>query len=121
MEKKMTKKDYYAMLLAMDCVAANKELVAFIEKEVAALDSKAAKAKERAATKAEKGDALRQTVYDILTDEIQSIDAITEQVSDPDVTKAKVTSRLTQLAAAGLAIKEEIKVKDRKVMGYKRV
>lgn len=119
--EKRTKKDYYAMLLAMDCVSANAELVEFIEKEVAALDAKAEKAKERAAEKAKAGDELRQMVYAVLTDEPQSIDAIVEQIAVEDVTKAKITARLTQLAKAGMAAKEEIKVGDRKVSAYKRM
>ena len=35
-----------------------------------------------------------------------------------DITKSKVTARLAQLVRAGLAQKEQIKVGDRKVMGY---
>ena len=80
---------------------------------------KAEKAKERAATKKAEGDELRAVVKSVLTDEFQAIDDIVAQIAGEDVTKAKVTARLTQLVKAEEAVKEQIKVGERKVMGYK--
>ena len=122
MEKKITKKDYFAMVAEIvdNSNAENKdELMEFIEKQVEALDKKAAKAKERAAEKKAEGDALRDKVEAVLTDEVQVIDQIVEAIGDEDVTRNKVVARLTQLVKANIAVKEEVKNGSKKVMGYK--
>lgn len=122
--KKVTKKEYYVMLkeVVENSNFENKdELVEFIEKQITLLDNKAAKAKERAAEKKAEGDELRALVEATLTDEYQTIADITEQIDSEDVTKAKVTARLTQLVKDGLAVKEEAKTEDgKKVMVYRR-
>ena len=122
--KKVTKKEYYVMLkeVVEKSNSENKdELVEFIEKQITLLDNKAAKAKERAAEKRAEGDELRALVEATLTDEYQTITDITEQIDNEDVTKAKVTARLTQLVKDGLAVKEEAKTEDgKKVMVYRR-
>ena len=122
--KKVTKKEYYIMLkeVVENSNSKNKdELVEFIEKQITLLDNKAAKAKERAAEKRAEGDELRALVEATLTDEYQTIADITEQIDNEDVTKAKVTARLTQLVKDGLAVKEEAKTEDgKKVMVYRR-
>ena len=122
--KKVTKKEYYVMLkeVVENSNSENKdELVEFIEKQITLLDNKAAKAKERAAEKRAEGDELRSLVEATLTDEYQTIADITEQIDNEDVTKAKVTARLTQLVKDGLAVKEEAKTEDgKKVMVYRR-
>lgn len=122
--KKVTKKEYYVMLkeVVENSNSENKdELVEFIEKQITLLDNKAAKAKERAAEKRAEGDELRALVEATLTDEYQTIADIIEQIDNEDVTKAKVTARLTQLVKDGLAVKEEAKTEDgKKVMVYRR-
>lgn len=122
--KKVTKKEYYVMLkeVVENSNSENKdELVEFIEKQITLLDNKAAKAKERAAEKRAEGDELRALVEATLTDEYQTITDITEQIDNEDVTKAKVTARLTQLVKDGLAVKEEARTEDgKKVMVYRR-
>lgn len=95
------------------------EMVEFIDAEMARLAAKAEKAKERAAAKKVEGDELREVVKAVLTDEFQAIDAIVTQIDGEDVTKAKVTARLTQLVKAEMAEKEQVKVGDRKVMAYR--
>ena len=126
MEKKLTKKDYYAALRAMvegiemvgDIPA--DEVLAFIDKTVEQIDAKATKAKEKAAEKKADGDALRMEVLLLLTDEFQTADAITAAIDDQEVSKARVVSRLTQLVNSKDAVKEQMKIEDgRKVMCYK--
>lgn len=97
------------------------EAIEFIEKQVDQLKTKAEKAKSRAEEKKLEGDALREVVYNALTNEPQTIDAITDVVAEScsDVTKAKVTARLTQLVKLGEATKEQVKVEGRKIMVYK--
>ena len=130
---KLTKKDFYAalrgMVEGMEMVGEipADEVLAFIDKSVAQLDNKAAKAKEKAAEKAEKGDKLYEVVVSALTNELQAIDAITATVEgivaetdmeDMEITKAKVTARLTQAFKNGVATKEQVKSGSRKVMAY---
>lgn len=121
-EVKMTKAMWFeaikAVVAASD-VEQKDEMVEFIDAQVEALAKKAEKAKERAAAKKVEGDELREVVRAILTDELQAIDDIVAQIEGEDVTKAKVTARLTQLVKAELAEKDQIKVGDRKVMAYR--
>jgi hypothetical protein len=123
-EVKVTQKELYGQVIAIvegaDVDAAVKEeLVAFLTKKVDQIDAKAAKAKEKAADAKVKGDELRDIVAGLLTDEVQTIDAILAQVDFADVTKAKVTARLTQLVKAGVAVKESVKVDTRTLTAYK--
>ena len=130
---KLTKKDFYAALRSMvegiEMVGEipAEEVLAFIDKTVAQIDNKAAKAKEKAAEKADKGDKLYEVVVSALTDELQTIDAITATVEaivtetdmeDMEITKAKVTARLTQAFRNKVARKEQVKAGSRKVMSY---
>lgn len=121
---KLTKKDYYGMIreIVVESDVENKEeLLAFVDKQVEAIDSRAAKAKERAASKKVEGDALRTQVEGLLTNEYQTAEDILAQAQGADLTKAKITARLTQLIKAGVAEKETVKVEDRKVMGYRLI
>ena len=94
--------------------------IEFIEKQIAQLKAKAEKAKSRAEEKKIEGDELREAVANALTNEPQTIDAITTTVAESfDVTKAKVTARLTQLVKLGEATKEQVKIDGRKIMVYK--
>lgn len=122
-EVKMTKKDWYVQIKEV-IEGSDSEykdgILNFIDHEVKLLEAKAAKAAERAASKKTEGDELRNTVQSILTDELQTIDAITAQIDGGDVTKAKVTARLTQLVKAGIATKDMVKTEDgRKMTAYK--
>ena len=122
MAEKMTKTMWFEEIKAV--VEASEaehkeEMMEFIDAQVEALAKKAEKAKERAAAKKVEGDELREVVRTVLTDEFQAIDDIVAQIDGEDVTKAKVTARLTQLVKAGMAEKDQIKVGDRKVMAYK--
>ena len=96
------------------------EAIEFIEKQIDQLKTKAEKAKSRAEEKKIEGDELREAVANALTNEPQTIDAITAIVAESfDVTKAKVTARLTQLVKLGEATKEQVKMDSRKIMVYK--
>ena len=121
---KLTKKDYYGMIkeILENAEVENKdELVAFVDKQVEAIDTKAEKAKERAAAKKVDGDALRAQVEGLLTDEYQTVDDILAQSQGADLTKAKIVARLTQLVKAEVAEKAQAKTEDgKKVMVYKK-
>ena len=98
------------------------DVIAYVDTTIAQLDAKTVKAKERTAKKKAEGDELRAAVKAVLTDELQTIDAIVAKVeADNDfeeLTKSKVTARLTQLVKANEIHKEQVKAGDRKVMAY---
>jgi glutathione S-transferase len=104
-------------------------VMAFCDKEIAALDSKAAKAKERAAAKKAEADVLMDQVRDVLTGEFQTIADIAAAVAEvnADATVSKVTYRLTKLVEAGDAEKTDVSipggegVKARKVKAFRAI
>lgn len=129
-EEKVTKKQWFEIIKGIVEEADIKEaeykknMIDFIEKEITALENKAANAKERAAKEKAEGDQLQDSVQAVLTTNFQLIDEIFSQVIDEDgeVTRSKVTARLTKLVKAGIATKDMIKTEDkRKVTGYKLV
>lgn len=121
-EVKMTKTMWFEKIKEVVEVAEPEykdEMIDFIDKQLEMLAGKAEKAKERAAMKKAEGDELRAVIKSILTEELQSIDAIVDQIEGDEITKSKVTARLTQLVKAEEAVKESITVDKRRIMAYK--
>ena len=122
-EKRITKRDNYEALkeiVEKSNVENAEMLVEFINKQIEMIDNKSAKAKEKAAEKRAEGDELRAVIKSVLTNEYQTVDAISAQIEGEDITKAKVVARLTQLVNNGEAVKEQGKSEDnKKVMTYK--
>lgn len=125
MEKKITKRENFVEIVNVLETAGRTDLADVVKHEIELLDNKAAKAKATAAKKKVEGDALRDAVQAVLTDELQTIDAITAQVEGEEVSKSKVQYRLNALVANGLAEKAQITVGEgeakRKLMAYKAV
>ena len=94
------------------------DVIEFADNTIAQLEAKAAKAKETAAKKRAEGDALREQVETLLTDEFQTIAEIAAQIDDPEVTNAKVSNRLSALVKLNLAHKAKVDVDGRKLNGY---
>ena len=124
---KITKKDYFHAIIALvngdACDIPGDDIVAFCDKEIAALDTRAAKAKERAAAKRAEGDDLQAAVLGVLTDEPMTRTEVFDALGDPDTSVAKVGYRLTALVAAGKAVKSEAVVtgedgKSKKLAAY---
>ena len=121
-EVKMTKKDYFAEIKDVLVEAGEKDLAEVMAHEIELLENKAVKNKERAAARKVAGDELRDTISNILIDDLQTVDEIVEQIEEEDITKAKVIARLTQLVNLNEAVKEQIKTEDgKKIMAYKRI
>ena len=122
MEKKITKRDNFTTIVEVLTNAGREDLAAVVAHEIELLDAKAAKAKATAAKKKVDGDALRDAVQAVLTDEFQTIADITAQVEGDEVTASKVQYRLNALVGAGIARKEQVTVGEgdgkRKLMAY---
>lgn len=139
---RITKKDYYSTILDLVTLAEGNGfglpegmtydgIAEFVNHEVELLEAKAASAAKRAAAKRAAGDELREMVLNTLSDtEFMTIDDIVAAIGNPDVTKNKVTARLTQLGEKGLGVVEKTQVtvepsveggKSRKVSAYKRI
>jgi hypothetical protein len=129
MEKKITKREKFEMLkeiirgdVNVEITVEQAELIDFLDAQIVAIDTKAEKAKARNAEKKANGDELRDVVQSILTDELQTIDAIVAQIEGEEITKAKITARLTSLVKNGIAEKEDVKDEEgRKLKAYKLV
>lgn len=120
-EKRLTKKDYFAEIKNVLVEAGENDLADVIAHEIELLENKAVKNKERAAARKVAGDELRDTISNILIDDLQTVDEIVEQIEGEDITKAKIVARLTQLVNLNEAVKEQVKTEDgKKVMAYKR-
>lgn len=102
-----------------DVTVTAEDLRNYIDTTLDQLNAKNEKAKERAAKKRAEGDELLAVVEGLLTDEYQTGDEIAAQITDADVTRPKVTARLTKLIKAGKAHKAEAKTEEgKKVMVY---
>ncbi len=123
MEKKITKRDNFVTIVDVLEAAGKADLADVIRHEIELLDNKVAKAKATAAKKKVEGDALRDAVQAVLTDEFQTIADVTALLDDEDVSASKVQYRLNALVANGLAEKEQITVGEgeskRKLMAYR--
>lgn len=120
--EKITKREMYTRIASL--LASEADVVAFCEKEIDALDRKAAKAKETAAKKRAEGDELTEAVFEALTPDFETIDAILNRIEGEDVTKGKVQYRLNALFKDGRIAKGEVTIpggegsKSRKVVAY---
>lgn len=119
----MTKREFFVFandVFATVDTEGKDEAIAFINKEIAALDAKNEKAKERAAAKRAEGDAMKAAIAGVLGDEPMTVNDILEAISAeyPDVTPAKVVNRVNGLVKDEAASKETIKVEGRKLVAY---
>ena len=120
MEKKVTKKDMFAEIITLARENGRVDIEEFCEVQIEQLNRKAEKAKERKADKAAKGDALKDAIAAVLTEDLQTAADITEKVrnTDEEVSRAKVVARLTKLVKEGVAGKMQVKVDKKRVMAY---
>lgn len=88
------------------------QMIEFAERKIASIDRKAERARERAAEKKAAGDALRDEVIGVLTDEFAFTAEITARINeklgdDPSTSKPytvqKIGCRCRSLVEAGLA------------------
>ena len=122
MTNKITRKDYFNMIKVG--MADNADIVAFCDKEIAAIDHKADKARERAAIKAQEPDTLMDAVLGVLTDEPMTVGDILGVVGIEGATAGKVANRASRLVKDGKAVKTTVTItgedggKARKLVAY---
>ena len=120
--ERKTKKQLYTELLAvvnevMLEPEKKEDYVAFIEHELELIEKR-----EEAKKAKKKEDALILEVYDLLNDELQTLDDIMPGFEDqPEVTRAKVTNRLSTLVRDKMVEKDQVKVGSRKLSAYRKV
>ena len=119
----MTQREFYEFatnVFATVDVEGKEDAMAYIAKATAALDAKNAKAKERAAEKRAASDAMRATIADVIGTEPMTIPDIMAAIETeyPDVTPAKVVSRMKALVESEVVTKATIKVDGRKLTAY---
>ena len=123
-EKKVSKREMFEEIKALvgniEGYDKADEVIAFVDKEIEAIDKKNEKARERNAKKKEASDELRAEIKALLTDEFQTGEEITAKIQETheDVSKAKVTARLSQLVRSEDAVKTTVKVDKRRIMAY---
>lgn len=98
------------------------DVLDFIDRQVALLDKRAAASKERAAKKRAASDELTELIYTMIfeAEDFITADDIVEKIGDEEVTKNKVTARVSKLIKAGRVAKEQVKLEDgKKRMAYR--
>lgn len=125
MEKavKKTKAMYFAELREMVIAGVEDEeeraaLVEFIDKQVDALEKRKVSAAARAEKKKEESDALTEAIFDMIGDELITVDEIVVALDTEGVTRNKVTARLGKLVKAERIVKGSVKVDGKKRMAY---
>ena len=120
--ERKTKKQLYTELLAvvnevMLEPEKKEDYIAFIEHELELIEKR-----EEAKKAKKKEDTLIHEVYDLLNDELQTLDDIMPGFEDqPEVTRAKVTNRLSTLVKDKMVEKDQVKVGSRKLSAYRKV
>ena len=86
---KMTEREMYAYI--KEQMAGDAEVEQFCDKKIEAINKKNEQAKVRNAKKRAEGNELTQAVKDVLTEDMQTISEITNQVAVEGATPAKVS------------------------------
>jgi hypothetical protein len=139
---KITKKDCFATITAvlnaakdagitLDGDITYDTLFDFVTHENDLLDAKAVAAQKRAAQRKVDGDALRERIYNVLSDtDFMTITDILNALDDEDISAQMATARLTQLASPEVGKVEKGSVtipavndggKSRKVTTYRKI
>ena len=110
--KKMTKRDYFNSLLALDEVKANPDYVAFINHELELLDKKNSVDKKPTAQQTA-NDAIKVAILDNMVEgKMYTITDIIKSVPEcADLTNQRVSALIRQLKDEGVVVRTEDKRK----------
>lgn len=110
-EKKMTKRDYYNALLALDSVKADEGMTAFITHEIELLDKKNSAEKKPTATQKANVGIKETIVASMEAGKRYTVTELLKALGNEELTNQKVSSLLRQLVADGSVVKTEDKRK----------
>lgn len=121
---KKTKADYFAELreVILENVtdqAAQNEYLDFIDKQLETLEKRKVAAAARAEKKRAESDALTEEIFGLLGTDLMTVDDIVVALDSEEVTRNKVTARLSKLFNAGKIEKESVKTDNGKRMAYR--
>ena len=110
--KKLTHKDYYNMLLAIEEVAENEALVGFINGRIEQIEKKASGTSKADEKKNAENDVIKTTICDTITDTAMTISEMQKANSElAELSNQKISSMLRQLISAGEVERTEVKGK----------
>ena len=103
--KKMTKRDYFNQLLAIDGVKANADLVNFIGHELELLEKKNASGSSKPTAVQVANEGVKSEILECMANEPNRLFTITEMIKEfeccKDLSLPKVTALVTQLKNEG--------------------
>lgn len=109
MTKKITKRDNYNILLAIDEVASNPQLVEFINHEIELLNKKSS---GKLTKDQQENQAIKEVILEVMTTTPETISAVQkreERLGYDLYSNQKLASLFNQLVAEGFLVKEVIK------------
>jgi hypothetical protein len=110
--KKLTHKDYYNILLAIDEVAENEDLVKFIEGRIEQIDKKANSVSKTDKAKAEADEHIKSVIADTITDTAMTISEMQKANSElAEFTNQKISKLLSKMKEDGEVVRTEEKGK----------
>ena len=110
--KKLTHKDYFNMLLAIDKVAENEDLVKFIEGRIEQIDKKSSSVSAKDKVKAEADEHIKSVIADTITDTPMTISEMMKADSElGELSNQKISALLRKMIADGEVTRSEVKGK----------
>lgn len=110
--KKLTHKDYYNLLLAIDEVAENEDLVKFIEGRIEQIDKKANSVSKTDKAKAETDEYIKSVIADTITDTAMTISEMMKASEElHELSNQKISSLLRKMKEDGEVVRTEVKGK----------
>ena len=110
--KKLTHKDYYNLLLAIDEVAQNEDLVKFIEGRIEQIEKKFNSTSKKDIAKAEEDELTKAIIADTITDKAMTIsEMMKENFVLHELSNQKISSLLRKMIAEGEVVRTEVKGK----------
>ena len=106
----MTKKEMFNAIKAVEGVAVNEEMVAFIDHEIELLSRKRSAGSKPTKRQIE-NEVLKGRIAEVLTDEGQTVTEILGAIGEEGLTNQRVSALLRQMKDAGTVNKEMVKGK----------
>ena len=110
--KKLTHKDYYNLLLAIDEVAQNEDLVKFINGRLEQIEKKSNSTSKKDIAKAEEDELIKTAIADTITDDAMTISEMQKANETlAELSNQKISSLLRKMKEDGEVVRTEVKGK----------